>query len=393
MRVWNTSQKWSALGLLVIMVICCAGLAMAEEEVTPPEYDPGGDAVPTVVLSEGEQQNDTFEQTVDDWAERVTSTATWMDSFFDNERYSSTSNKTYVRARLSPTVDRNGLGFNSYVDVRLQLPNTERWLVNFGGDPDDEDRFGSTPLDAQERADSSQDERNVYLGISSFLKRKRTRNVGFGGGVRFKNRGLVPYASFKWVELWEFDNWDLRGTQRFRYYTDTGLETKTQVDVEWPIARKFFARTTGSFVAKVNDVNQYVDVDYSLYQYLTDRQAFLYQVITGYLNSPSRSTYLSSAIYQVQYRQQWRDWLSTSLIPQLAQYDSRDWKLEPGIRLDFNIRIGHTDEYSFTSPYEQKQKNLKLRDQERSDAALHEAHERYLEAQEERTAGQDGEEN
>jgi len=348
--------------------------------------DSGGEAVPEEVLSEGEKQKDSFEQKQEEWSQKITSTASYMDSFFDNERYSTTSNKTYLRLRASPIVDRNGLSFNSYVDLRLLLPNTERWLVNIGGDPDAEDRYGSSPMEDVEQEDSGRDERNAYMGVSSFLKRTRTRNVGFGGGVRFRNHGIVPYATFKWAELWEFKNWDLRGTQRVRYYTDDGLEFKSQLDVEWPIAHKFFARGTGSVLLKHDTPNVYYDVDYALYQYLTTRRAIKYQISTGYGSSPQRSTHLSTVRYEVQYRQQWRDWFYTNLTPQLYQSDDRDWQLEPGIRLDFNVVIGHTGDYKFESAYQRKQDNLGIQAREERDAALKKGHERFMKWKEEQKA-------
>lgn len=361
----------TAIALAIALNVPCAG---AQGDGQPD----GGEAVPDEVLSPGESAKDSLEQHHEEWSQKILSTATYMDSFFDNERYSSTSNKTYLRFRASPIVDRNGLSLNTYVDLRLLLPNTERWLVNFGGDPDEEDRYGSSPLEDQERDDSGRNERNAYLGVSSFLKRTRTRNVGFGGGVRFRNVGIVPYGTFKWIELWEFKNWDLRAMQRVRYYTDDGLEFKSQLDAEWPIAHKFFARGTGSILIKHHDPNKYMDLDYALYQYLTTRRAIKYQIRTGYTSATGRSTYLASVNYEIQYRQQWRDWFYTNITPQISQYDSRDWKVDPGFRVDFNFRFGHEDAYAFKSAYEKKQENLELKAREDRDKALEEGHQRFM---------------
>lgn len=349
--------------------------------------EPGGEEVPEEILSPGESEGDSYEEQAEVWSKRITSTASWMDSFFDTEQYVDTSNKTYLRLRVSPVLDKNGLSFNSYVDLRLMLPRSEKWLLNFGGDPDAEDQYGSSGMDVQERDNSGRDQRNAYAGISRFLKRTRTRNVGFGGGVRFRNIGIVPYAHFKWTELWEFDNWDLRGMQRFRYYTDDGLEFKSQLDFEWPIAHKFFARGSGSALFKMNDPTNYYDVDYSLFQYLSTRRAIQYRIATGYQASPGRSTYLSSVNYEVEYRQQWRKWFYTSLIPQVSQHDSDDWKAHPGLRLDFNVILGHVGEFVFKSAYTTKQENLEIKAREDRERALQEAHERFMKLQEEQEAG------
>lgn len=346
------------------------------------ETQPGGEPVPEEVLSPGEDEGDSYEQKAEKWSEWITSTASWMDSFFDTEQYVDTANKTYLRLRGSPILNKDGLSFNSYVDLRLMLPRSEKWLLNIGGDPDAEDRYGSSGMDVRERDDSGRDERNAYAGISTFFKRTRTRNVGFGSGVRFQNIGVVPYVHFKWTELWEFKKWDLRGMQRVRYYTDKGAESKTQIDAEWPIAHKFFARASGSALFKFNDPYSYYDVDYSIFQYLTTRKALQYKIATGYTSQPDRSTYLSSINYEVEYRKQWRDWFYTSLIPQISQYDSDDWELRPGLRLDFNIILGHVGEYEFKSAYETKQENLEVKAREDREKALEEAHQKFLDMQE-----------
>jgi len=359
----------------------CAVPAFADDAAAPDTTGPGGARVEEEVLSQGETDRDYYQQKQEEWSQQVTSTATWMDGFFDDERYKSTSNKTYLRLRVSPIVDRHGLSFNSYVDLRLALPNSERWLLNIGGDPDKEDQFGSSPTEDRESADSSSDERNAYMGVSTFFKRTRTRNVGMGGGIKFKNQGIVPYLSLKWIELWEFKDFDIRASQRFRYYTDTGGESKTQVDVEWPIAHKFFFRTTGSALLKPDDpINNY-DLDFSLYQYLTTRRAIQYKVRTGYSSSPDRSFYMDRVIYEVQYRQQWRDWFYTNLTPQIASYDSRDWKLDPGFRIDFNVVIGHHGEHEFKSYFDEKQKTNEIKAREDREKALQEGHERLMDWQ------------
>ncbi len=339
---------------------------------------PGGEVVPDEALSSGETDKDYFEQRQDVWSERIVSTASYMDSFFDDERYSSTSNKTYLRLRASPIYNQDGLSFSTYVDLRLQLPNSERWLVNIGGDPEAESQYGSSPLQDKEREDDSSDTGNAYMGVSTFFKRTRTRNVGVGGGVKL-SKGLIPYGTFRWVELWEFKTWDLRATQRLRYYTDTGAEFKSQLDADFPIAHKWYLRGSGSALVKQNTDNKYYDLDGTLYQYLTSRKAIKYQIRGGYRDEPGRSTYLSTINYEVQYRQQWRDWFYTNITPYISQSDSLDWSVDPGFRIDFNFLIGHTSEKQFKSAYQQKQENLELKSIEDRDKALKEAHEHFLE--------------
>ena len=369
------------VGAIVVtgLSLCSSQMVFAEE----PEVGPGGSRVPVEVLDSGETEKDYYEQKQEAWSETIVSTASYMDSFFDNERYVTTSNRTYLRMRLSPIYDRHGLSFNTYFDLRLLLPNSEKWLLNFGGDPDEESRYGSSPLQDQEAKNSGDDGSNTYLGLSTFLKRTRTRNVSLGGGIKLSN-GIIPYGTLKWVEVWEFKKWDLRAMQRLRYYTSTGPEFKSQLDADFPIAHKWYLRGSGSVLFKKEDPNSYYDLDGQLYQYLTSRKAIKYQVRGGYLSEPGRSTYLSTMNYEIQYKQQWRDWFTTNFTPYVEQQDARGWKLDPGFRIDFNVIVGHTDNYEFKSAYQLKRETLEVKAREDRDKALKEAHEHFMEKNKEK---------
>jgi len=353
--------------LLAVMILLPCSRASAQNDGA---YDPGGERVPEEVLSHGEEEDDSFEAEHEKWSKVVLSTASYMDQFFDNEHYRTTSNKTYLRLRLTPLYNKDGFSFDPYLDIRLQMPKTERWLLHFGGDPSDEARYGSTPQQDAEVKKGGNDKENGFVGVETFFKNTRTRNVGMGGGIRFREQTIVPYVAAKWVELWELDHVDVRFIERVRYYTDTGPELRTQLDLDWPLAHKFFARVSGSMTLEKDQEDKNFDIQYSLYQYLTTRRALLYQATTGYATSPDRATHLDTANYEIQYRQQWRDWFYTTLIGQLTQEDSNDWDIEPGIRIDFNIILGYTSQHSFSDAYDAKQQRLREREWEKLDERM-----------------------
>ena len=118
-----------AITVVTGLFLCSSQMVFAEE----PEVGPGGSKVPVEVLNSGETDKDYYEQKQEAWSETIVSTASYMDSFFDNERYVTTSNRTYLRMRVSPIINRQGLSFSTYFDLRLLLPNSEKWLRNFGG--------------------------------------------------------------------------------------------------------------------------------------------------------------------------------------------------------------------------------------------------------------------
>ena len=371
-------MPWGAISRLgvtvcVLSVLMCAG-GMAHAQESPPA--PGGEPVKVDPLDLEPGEEGYSDKLQEEWSRVITSTASWMDAFFDEEVYRTTSNKSYLRIKVSPVYNYKGLYIDSNVDLRLQLPNTERWLVNIGTLLDEEDDLGSSTVGEVERENSGDNEDNVYLGLETFFKRSRTRNVSTGGGVKWRKGGPALYGTFRWVELWEFDEWDVRATQRFRVFTDNPAEYKTQLEGDWYLAHRFLFRTSGSAVFKYNEPNIFYDVDFSLYHFLTTRNALKYSIRNGYKSVSGRSTHLDRVIGEVEYRRQWKDWFYTSLVPQLIMSDSRDWRVDPGVRFNFNIRLGHVEKYKFQSAYERKQQANELRTREERDKALRESHER-----------------
>lgn len=79
------------VALLMTALLSIQGVACAQND--PPTdlpaeevYQPGGAAVPEETLSPGESQKDAYEQTQEKWSQRITSTASYMDTFFDDRR-------------------------------------------------------------------------------------------------------------------------------------------------------------------------------------------------------------------------------------------------------------------------------------------------------------------
>lgn len=362
------------LSVVLLVLMCAGGIACAQEEGESEE--PGGERVPVDPLDMEEQEKGYTDEKQQEWSEVVTSTANWMDAFFDDELYRTTSNKTYLRIKVAPVYNHKGFYFDSLLDLRLRLPNTERWLINFGTSLDDDEGFGSSTVEEVESEDSGDDATNAYLGVETFFKRTRTRNISTGGGVKWRLGNSALYGTLKWVELWEFDDWDIRAIQRFRVYTDEPAEFKTKLEGDWFLAHKYMFRTSGSAVFKYDDPSSYYDLDFSLYHFLTTRTALQYSIKNGYKSTEDRLFHLDKVVGEVEYRKQWKDWFYTSLVPQLVMSDSRDWRLDPGIRLNFNVRLGHVDKYAFQSSYDRKQQANEVRTREQRDKALQESHER-----------------
>jgi len=364
-RLWTST-------IVLLVLLCAGGTAYAQAEAE----EPGGERVTVDPLDLEEPEKGYTDEKQQEWSEVITSTANWMDAFFDDELYRTTSNKTYLRIKVAPVYNYKGFYFDTLFDLRLKLPNTERWLINFGTSLDDDEGFGSSTVEEVEKENGGDDGTNAYLGVETFFKRTRTRNVSTGGGVKLRLGNSALYGTFKWVELWELDNWDIRAIQRFRVFTDKSAEFKSKLEGDWFLAHKYMFRTSGSAVFKYEDPSNHYDLDFSLYQFLTTRRALQYAIRTGYTANSDRPFHLDRVVGEVEYRQQWKDWFYTSLVPQLLMSDSRDWQVDPGIRLNFNVRLGHVEKYAFQSSFDRKQRANEERTREERDKALRDSHER-----------------
>jgi len=357
--------------VVAAMVFFAVSPVRAEDPV-----DPGGERVPVDPLDLEESPASGVDETQAKWSEVIVSTASWMDAFFDDDAYRHSSNKTYLRIKVSPTYyDTDGFKLNNTFDLRLQLPNTERWLFTMGGDPDEETGSNSTSLEDEEKDASGENDQNIYVGVSTFFKQSRTRNISTGAGVKWRLGGSAVYGTFRWVELWEFDSWDLRATQRLRLYSDDGLQFKTKLSADHPLSHQWLFRSSASALFKRDDPTNFYDLDLSLYHFITTRKALHFSLKNGYKSTPDRSMYLNRIIGEVEYRQQWKDWFYTSLVPFARFDDANDWEPNPGIRLDFDFRIGHVGKSEFKSAFDRKQEANKARISEQKERSMQEADE------------------
>lgn len=282
-----------------------------------------------------QETEDTLDTGYDTLSETVISAATWLDSFFDDNRYSQEENKTRAKLKLMAGIqEHEDLEFKPRVSIRLHLPGAESRL-NFIITANDDEDFD---VDRRGNAFNSRDDDSEVTGsFQYFLKQTEKLNISTSTGLSTS----YVYAGLRYRGLYDYDSWQGRFTSRFRYYTDDGFELRNQYDLERKISEKFLFRTTleANWEEERNGVPH--AVTFSLYHVLNPDRALLYEA-GNYLQT--RPNYhLTDTVFSVRYRQRfYRDWLVAEVAPQVSfpkEYD-RDWV--PGIIVKLEAEFGYT---------------------------------------------------
>lgn len=282
-------------------------------------------------------------------ASRTRATAAWIDSFLSDERSLAEANRSWVRLRLDAfSEEREGVDFDARVSARLVLPYAEdRFNLVFSGDGqgdlEDEallDEDALAVLDEEEESSAS-------LGLQYLLRQTRRNNIRTEVGLRFDGIAPVPYVGGRWRYMMSLLTWNLRLTERLRWYTDAGWESKSGIDLERPVGETFFLRSSG----RVNWFEEEEGIFYStslrLYQSLGRKQLLTYEWSNSYETAPV------DRLKQIRVRVRWaqrfiREWVLLELAPQVAWREDVDY--EPAIGFLVRLELGFGTQPRVASP-------------------------------------------
>ena len=272
---------------------------------------------------------------------KVISTATRMDSFFDDERLVEEENISTLRLIGSIAKEKDeSVEYNTQFRLRLVLPRTkERLHLVISGDGEDELDLDNTPEDNIREDFERSDEQNISLSLwYSFLSTSR-QNLSFQTGVRFRGASPVLYAGPRYRYLFMYELWNIRFVETFRYYTDEGWESKTSLDFERAVLKKCLFRTNieGSWFEGKN--GYFYNVNFLLYHPLSIRRALVYEWTNSMQTRPNHQ--LTEVVLRVRYRQKiFRDWLFFETAPQVSFPRDKDFDTIPGIYLGLEAVFG-----------------------------------------------------
>jgi len=302
----------------------------------------------------GEKNSDTDAQTkpsaVDSTHEgisrRIQLSADWLDKFFDDDRYVSEQNRTRLNIELSSFIeDGEGLENSTNVSFRLALPRLNKRLkkmktyLTFSADADDDNDIDNTRQDDLQLDIHDADDENANVGLMFLLKDSMTQNIRVKAGVKLGS-GTQFYIGPRYRQIFRFEKWALRLTERIRYYTDDGFESRNRIDFERPLTKRLFFRssTDGSWYEE--ETGFYYNLRLFLFHVISPIRVLEYEWRASYETRPHHQ--LQEVVFKVRYRQPFlKKWLFLDLVPMATFPREKDFDFTPGFMVQLEFIFGN----------------------------------------------------
>jgi len=294
--------------------------------------DPGSETVetPTSVLDAGHTGA----------SDRLRRLGAWLDEFFADENYEAEVNKSWLRIRTDSFSELyEGTALDAKARLHLKLPALNKRLrfeILSPGEPDDlsgadSSAAGPPPPGAPEEKTSA--------AVSYVFRAIKERSIILRLGLDFDGYRPDPYVGGRYRELMPIsDNWNIRFTERLRFYSLDGLESRTSLDFERLLEEDMLFRTSLNGTWLQEDPDYFYSLGFSLFRPLDDKSAVEYQLINDFKTDPHR---LDRITTRLRHRQKiWRDWLVFEAAPQVSFPDEREFKPVPGILFRLEATFG-----------------------------------------------------
>ncbi len=296
---------------------------------------------PTVFVQAGETpaETETAQESGIDWAQRnvsatINSAAQWADAFFDDERFVAEDASTKLRLRESIFLehDESSPEYKTKVSLSVDIPKTKNRLRVFVSSEEDTNK---TPDTLFNRVDTS--EESAAAGVQFFAGKSNKRNISLTAGIKLDS--VEFFIGPRYRRTFKFDTFNVRFTQRLRWFTSMGLEATTRFDYERLLSKNWFFRHTLDGRWRDEDPGYRYEIRPSLIQQLSDKRAIEYQWNNLFETDPNHS--LESSTFLVRYRRNFlRKWLFYEINPQIAMRDEDDFEPKAGVTFQLEIVFG-----------------------------------------------------
>lgn len=265
----------------------------------------------------------------------VQSTATWLDSFFGNERYEIEENMTLVKLRYDAFREEDSRwDTNPEIDLRLVLPQMKKKTrLIISGSPSDDFENRLVQPGATGGTDQRHEERKVTTALQYFFQSTDRMNISMRVGAQLKQGSPVLFAGPRYRYFCPGcpgEAWDSRFTQELFWWTDKGWQARTRIDLERSLPHELFFRTSLSGEWTENIYGYFYNLSFVLSQPLTRLSALQYEWSNSFETRPVHE--LEAVVLAVRYRRSFlRDWLFFEVAPQTRFPRERDFDFTPGI--------------------------------------------------------------
>lgn len=286
--------------------------------------------------SESEPSSSALDTAQKSVADSVVATAKWLDSFFADPEYPNTDVDVRLNLRQY-VIKQESLPFEykTRIDGRIKLPNISRKLdLVFAGNEDEES--GSDSFN--EGLQSSDD--NPTLGLELLNKRKPGNSERFKVGYRFGESSYYLGGRVRRAVSFA-ERWQLRGSQRLRWYHQFGWESQTLVELDYLQRQQSFFQLRLSTLWRDDRRDELgTETNWAVsYIYLRDNnQAWRLSWSSDYHTEPA-PRWVASQIAVAYRRQIYREWLRFEVQPFVQWQEVNQWHPEYGISLQLNALI------------------------------------------------------
>ena len=265
--------------------------------------------------------------------------ATWLDSFFGDERYTAEINQSQLKIRFDAFRDAGaGMDYRRpNFDLRLVLPQLrKKTRLVISGDPN----VDIDPTSSQPVVPSTQPPPQSVTTALQFvpLETKRS-NFSIRAGVKLHQGKLELLIGPRYRYLVHYGKWDMRYTQEEVWTTDIGWQVRSRFDVERSLPGDLFFRTSleGVWTEKVHGYPYALSF---LLQHPLDRdRALQYEWVNSFQTRPT--DLLMEELFVFRYRQRfWREWLFLEIAPQVRFPRDRNFEYTPGILFRLEMVFG-----------------------------------------------------
>jgi len=322
--------------LLFLLPIIVASPLFAQETPKPEDHIP-------VLTEEQEVKLDQAHENATQW---LMEKALWLDSFFDDENYSSEANKSRIKASLKLGYSKkDDFEAKPRLNIRLRLPKLENRLnlVFSGSDESEFDAEETTLTDLNLHEDSDNNE--FTAGLQYFLREATSENISLNTGLSWN----YVYAGLRYRRSWDFGEWRSRFINNIRWYTDDGWEDDVSLQFDrFLFSEDWLFRTelAGEWLEEENGFPH--ALSFNLYQLLSKKRAMQYQIIFSFDTSPDYT--MTDTQLRVKYRQRfYRDWLNLEIEPFVTFPEEDDRETNPGIIFKLEVIFGFSAEDTFDS--------------------------------------------
>jgi hypothetical protein len=268
----------------------------------------------------------------------INSTANWIDSFFRGERIEIEEEYTHLSVKLSGFIEKDeSAAFQTNTKLRFVLPHLKNRVFLLASGILEEDDARSKLFDASGEKEDSEESFN--LSLRYFLKPEKGRNISLRAGLRFHGWPLTIFIGPRLRFSETLSTWNLRCIEDAAYFSDSGWESETTIDLEKTLADTFFFRMNLSTQWYESEPGFFYSFNNDLYHTLNDHQMFNYRLSIMFETSPGNR--MSEVLTRIRYRQRFcRDWLFFEISPQIAFRREDNYHPTPGITLSIEGLFG-----------------------------------------------------